>query len=113
MKGSSRSADHGERGALRTGTSASPFKEPVGPTNDAFEREADRVAEAVVRGNPASLPRPGWSGAAADPTVRRKCAECREEEDEKIRRAPKDAAPVEQAEPAQKEPPPAQAAPAL
>src|SRR5436309_3534662 len=69
---------------------ASPFAEPVGPAGDAFEREADRVAEAVVRGNNTGFFRPGWAGAAAaDVTIKRKCADCEEEEEEKIRRAPR------------------------
>jgi hypothetical protein len=109
-----RRAAHGEQGALRTDAGASPFKETVGPANDGFEREADRVADAVARGNRTSLPRPGWAGAAAaDTTIQRKCAECEDEEEEKIRRAPKESALVGGGEPAPKEPPPAPAAPAL
>jgi hypothetical protein len=45
----------------------------IGPVDDPFEAEADRVADQVMR-----MP---------EPTVRRKCAKCREEE-ESIRRSP-------------------------
>lgn len=46
----------------------------VGPVDDPLEREADRVAEAVV------------SGRAAPGTVQRKCAECEEEEQRALRK---------------------------
>ena len=77
---------------------ASPFAEPVGPAGDAYEQEADHIADAVVRGG--LLPASGaWaiaSGATGDDaTIQRKCAECEEEEeDKKIRRAPRGAEPV-------------------
>lgn len=50
----------------------------IGPVSDAFEREADRVAEHVVR-----MPDPGAFAPAASAGaagVQRKCAACREEE---------------------------------
>ena len=119
MKGSTRPAAHDESNALRGG--AGPFKEAIGPEHDAFEREADRVADAVARGQSAGAPRPGWAGAAAAAgvTIQRKCAECEQEEEEKIRRAPKDSAPAEASapaevsEPAARSPAVAEAAPAL
>ena len=70
---------------------AAPFAEPVGPFDDPFEREADRIANDVVRGDGAGIRRAEWAAASApSTTIWRKCAECEEEEDEKIRRAPKD-----------------------
>jgi hypothetical protein len=79
-----------------TGVRGRLFKEAVGPADDVFEREADRIADAVLRGD--ALPVGGWGWSAAsspDARVQRKCAECEgveeveEEEEEKIRRAPK------------------------
>jgi hypothetical protein len=75
---------------------AGPFAERIGLPDDACEREADRIADAVVRGN---LLRPrgvGWAAAAgADDTIQRTCAECEEEDErEQIRRAPRDSAPA-------------------
>ena len=57
----------------------------VGPSDDAFEREADKVADAVMAGDAAT----GWSFARmdVDAPLRRKCAEC-EEEDKKLQRKP-------------------------
>src|SRR5689334_22977822 len=71
---------------------ASPSAEPIGPANDALEREADRIAEVVVHGGLLRRPgRRGWSSATApDDTIQRECLECEEEEEEKIRRAPKE-----------------------
>ena len=86
------------RGASIRGTSpvargdAAPvtFAEPVGPAGDAVEREADRIANAVVRGD-RWVRRAEWAAASApSATIWRKCAECEEEEDEKIRRAPRE-----------------------
>lgn len=62
------------------------FREPVGPSGDAFEQEADRASQAVVGGGstgggPALTPGAGG--------IQRKCAAC-EHEEETIRRAPKD-----------------------
>lgn len=65
--------------------SAGLVAETVGPADDAFEREADRIAEAVVRGGPL---RAGWSAAASsDDTIQRTCVVGTEKE--QIRRAPK------------------------
>jgi hypothetical protein len=47
----------------------------VGPPGDRFEREADRVADAVVSG---SAPAPAIPAAA--PSIQRMCAECEEEQ---------------------------------
>jgi hypothetical protein len=72
---------------------ANPFKEKIGAPDDAFEREAERIADAVVHGH---LTRAAgrWSAASAsDGTIQRKCAECEEDDDELIRRAPREAAP--------------------
>ena len=89
---------------LRRETS-SPFKEQVGPIGDAFEREADRMADAVVHGDLSGGPRAGWSAASApDGAIQRKCAECEEEEDEQIRRAPKETAAVAETDAATPEP---------
>jgi hypothetical protein len=73
---------------------AKPFTESIGPAGDAFEREADRIAEVVVRNDGwAGSPHQAWSGASApDTIIRRKCADCQEEEEEQIRRAPLDGA---------------------
>jgi len=70
----------------------SPFTEPplpgaiqpqlaVGPVDDPLEREADSVAEQVMR-----MPAPEVSAAAAPPQVSRKCAEC--EGEEKLQKKP-------------------------
>jgi hypothetical protein len=67
------------------------FKESIGPAGDAFEREADRMADAVMSGKVLERHRPGWSAASsAEGSVRRKCDVCEEEEEETVRRAPKD-----------------------
>ena len=87
--GSQRSATS----AARARDGAPRFVETVGPANDSFEREADRIANAVVRGPGAAGFGVAWSAASVSSVgVQRKCAECEhEEEDEKIRRAPKTA----------------------
>jgi hypothetical protein len=72
-------------GGIGSRTSASPFTEAIGPADDAYEREADRVADAVVRGARARGDRVGWSAASA-PTGT-------------IQRAPKEGAPQEAAAP--------------
>jgi hypothetical protein len=92
------SAQPGSAGAAArasgTAVRARLFKEAIGPADDVFEREADRIADAVMRGDAPSAGGPRWSAASpANDTVRRKCAECEEEEEEKIRRAPKEGAP--------------------
>jgi hypothetical protein len=69
---------------LRSG--ALQAKLAVGPVNDAYEREADRVADAIVSGGSLAA-----TGAAAMPTapsaVQRKCAACEGEEDMVRRKA--------------------------
>jgi hypothetical protein len=83
----------GARSGVRAGTN--PFVEAIGSAGDAFEREADRAAEAVVRGGLLRRRGSPWAAAAApDDTIQRQCADCREEEEEQIRRAPKEAAPA-------------------
>ncbi|HWM92809.1 MAG TPA: DUF4157 domain-containing protein [Thermoanaerobaculia bacterium] len=58
----------------------------VGPPDDEFEREADRVADEVTRGGAAEV-------SSAPPRVQRACAcggtcdDCRQKEEEKLRRA--------------------------
>lgn len=87
---------------------ASPFVEPIGPAGDAYEREADRIADAVVRGDPVHGIAGGWATAAnAAGTIQRACAKCEEEEEEQIRRAPRDGAAPEAAAPAATAPTPA------
>jgi hypothetical protein len=65
-------------GSLASQTIATPLAEAIGPAGDAYEREADRVADAVVRGA-----RARFAGGWAEATAR---------EPARIRRAPKDAA---------------------
>jgi hypothetical protein len=78
-----------------TALNGSPFVEAIGAAGDAFEREADRAAEAVVRGGLLGGRGSRWASAAApDDTMQRQCADCEEEEAEQIRRAPKEAAPM-------------------
>ena len=58
-------------------------KVAVGPVDDPFEREADSVAERVMRMPEASSP----AGSAADLSIQRTCASCEsEEEDDVVRR---------------------------
>jgi Domain of unknown function (DUF4157) len=61
----------------RHGLSWNPVqaKLTVGPVDDPLEREADRVADAVV------------SGQAAPGAIQRKCAECEEDEQRAMRKA--------------------------
>lgn len=58
----------------------------VGPVDDAFEREADRIADGVMAGGGAAR----WSFARMDvePPLQRKCAQCEEEEEKKLQRKP-------------------------
>jgi hypothetical protein len=73
------------------GSRAAPgrFVEPIRPADDVFEREAHRVADVVARGGFIGVGRPGWSAASSsDDTIRHKCVECEEQEEEQIRRAP-------------------------
>ena len=51
----------------------------IGPVDDPLEREADRVADQVVR-----LSDPAISAVATPPQISRKCEAC--EEEEKLRR---------------------------
>jgi hypothetical protein len=53
----------GESGDRRG--SSRDVKEPVGVAGDAFEREAERMADAVVSGRGLEGHRPGWSAAVA------------------------------------------------
>jgi hypothetical protein len=53
----------------------------VGPVDDPLEREADRVADAVVAGRPT-----GTIGALPPDTAQRKCAECDAEEEKPVQR---------------------------
>ncbi len=70
---------------IESHVSAGLVAETIGPSDDAFEREADRIADAVVRGGPL---RAGWSAAASpDDAIQRTCVQC--EEEEQIRRTPK------------------------
>jgi len=57
----------------------------VGPPDDEFEREADRVADQVMRMTDTSV----LSHADGDPRIQRMCKECQEEETSPtLRRAP-------------------------
>lgn len=111
-------AQRAASGALPVGR-FTPFKEAVGPANDAFEREADRIAQAVTQGGQRPVLSAGWSAASAPTdTIQRQCAKCDEEEDETIPRAPKEAGeapPVQQVADAAPAPagPAASAAPAV
>ena len=67
------------------------------------------MADAVAHGDLSDGIRAGWSAASApDGAIQRKCAECEEEEDEQIRRAPKETAAVAEADVATPEPASAQ-----
>jgi hypothetical protein len=51
-------------GAVLSGARTSLFKESIGPANDALEREADRIADAVLSGDMQHAARAGgWSAA--------------------------------------------------
>jgi len=63
----------------------------VGPPGDAYEQEADRMAEAVARGGTGSEP-PSLSAPRGG--VQRMCAECAEEEEKELRRKPADTAAI-------------------
>ena len=61
----------------------------VGPIDDSFEREADRIADTVAK---EGLVGAGWSAASSSGgAIQRNCTESGKEE-EKIRRAPRDGA---------------------
>jgi hypothetical protein len=51
----------------------------VGAPDDVFEREADQVADQVMR-----MPEPSVAAASAAPRVQRMCAECEQEREERV-----------------------------
>jgi Domain of unknown function (DUF4157)/HNH/ENDO VII superfamily nuclease with conserved GHE residues len=55
----------------------------IGAVDDPLEREADAVADAVMR-----MPDPTLSLSASQPQIRRKCAECEEEDKKKLQMKP-------------------------
>lgn len=57
------------------------MKTRVGPVDDPLEREADRIADAVVANKPL-----GQQGGVAPQTVQRKCAACEADEEATLRR---------------------------
>jgi hypothetical protein len=57
------------------------MKTRIGPVDDPLEREADRVADAVVSGAPI-----GAIGSAPSDTAQRECAECEAEEEKPVQR---------------------------
>ena len=57
---------------LQNNTRKVQTKLSVGPTNDRYEQEADRVADRVMCMPPAEAP------------IQRKCAKCEEEEEEEL-----------------------------
>ncbi len=67
--------------AALPGRPAMATKLRIGPVDDPLEREADRVADAVVAGRPA-----GTIGEGAPTVARRQCAECAAEDDKTLRR---------------------------
>lgn len=69
------------------------FRETVGPRNDSFEREADEAARTIASAGSAR----GFGLSSSPGGIQRQCAECEHEEEEKIRRAPKDEAAPETA----------------
>lgn len=58
----------------------------IGSADDEYEREADRVAEQVVRMQAPPAPEKGIS--RSDMNVQRKCAACERDEEETVRRKP-------------------------
>jgi len=67
------------------GSHAIQAKLTVGPAHDESEREADRVADEVMR-----MPEPmaAVSVQRAPPTIQRLCHECEEEKEEELKRSP-------------------------
>ena len=89
-RGAARSAQPARRSPTGDGRVA----EPVGPIDDVYEREAERVADTVMRGGGELALSGAWSTASVPQFgIQRRCAECEEEEEEKknetIQRAPK------------------------
>ena len=87
----------GEKRAPGPSHQAIQAKLRIGPVNDPLEREADRVADAVVGGASVGSLAPAAGAvqrkcaacAANEETIQRKCEECEEEEkEETVRRAP-------------------------
>jgi hypothetical protein len=68
---------------MAAGESPSPIqmKTRIGPVDDPAEREADRIADAIVDGRPI-----GAIGGSRPDTVWRKCAACAAEEEQALRR---------------------------
>ncbi len=62
------------------------MKTSIGPVDDPLEREADRVADAVVAGKPV-----GIISGAPSATAQRKCTQCAAEEERVLRRKEKSA----------------------
>lgn len=83
------STEHSTPVTLAKPAARSPFFQPklrVGPAHDAFEQEADRVADAALRGGGFVQPK-----LRVNPVVQRKCAHCDEEEKQLQRKAAGDA----------------------
>lgn len=76
----------GNHGVSRqqNGESAVQTKLKVGPVDDVYEREADRVAEEVVR-TPAQ---PASVEGVSEPGIQRKCAACEQDKELSVRRKP-------------------------
>ena len=76
----------GNQAALRHLASAPLGIRPkleIGAVDDPLEREADQVADKVMR-----MPDPALSFSAAPPKAQRKCAECEEEDKKKLQMKP-------------------------
>ena len=77
---------YGNQAVLRMLARSQPAIQPklvVNEPGDAYEQEADRVAEQVMR-----MPAPELSIAAAPPQLSRKCAACEEEEAKPLQTKP-------------------------
>src|SRR5262245_42141343 len=85
--------DAGGNQLFRTtlGRTASQPKLRIGPRGDRFEQEADRAAALVTRAENHAVSDAPLSPASVPDTVQRKCAKYEEEEEETIRRAPREA----------------------
>jgi hypothetical protein len=76
----------GNQAALRQLSRASPRLQPkleIGAVDDPLEREADMVADKVMR-----MPDPALTLSSAPPQVSRKCAACEEEDKKKLQMKP-------------------------